>query len=183
MNEASVAERLKSFIEFKGLSYAQFADTCGIPRPSLSQLLTGRNKKINDNMVRQIHNAFPDLSVVWLLFGEGPMEMLPRETVADTLESGSEFDEGIFAFQNFVPREEEIGRNPTNSKDGSKKSDSQGLKNDVIDGQPVEIKVEKLQLRIKELQSQLEKYRKFPRKAIQITVYYDDSTFETFFPR
>ncbi|GFI58835.1 hypothetical protein IMSAG025_02299 [Muribaculaceae bacterium] len=29
---------------------------------------------------------------------------------------------------------------------------------------------------------EIEKMRKNPRKVVQITVYYDDSTFETFYP-
>ena len=33
-----------------------------------------------------------------------------------------------------------------------------------------------------ELQMEIEKMRKNPRKVVQITVYYDDSTFETFYP-
>ena len=33
-----------------------------------------------------------------------------------------------------------------------------------------------------ELMREIEKMRKNPRKVIQITVYYDDSTFETFYP-
>lgn len=45
MEEYNVAIRLKGFIESQGLTNSQFADRCGIPRPSLSQLLTGRNKK------------------------------------------------------------------------------------------------------------------------------------------
>lgn len=37
--------------------------------------------------------------------------------------------------------------------------------------------------RIAELQTQIEKMRQNPRKVTHITVYYDDSTFETFTPK
>ena len=73
MSEENVAIRLKVFIEHLGISSSLFADKCGIPRPTLSQLLNGRNKKVNDVLVGQIHAAYPDLSIVWLLFGEGSM--------------------------------------------------------------------------------------------------------------
>ena len=46
MDTDNVAIRLKGFIQSQGLTNSQFADNCGIPRPSLSQLLGGRNKKI-----------------------------------------------------------------------------------------------------------------------------------------
>ena len=77
MNDDNVAIRLKGFIDEMGLTNSQFADQCGIPRPSLSQILTGRNKKISDVIVGQIHTAYPRLSVLWLLFGEGDMLVAP----------------------------------------------------------------------------------------------------------
>jgi predicted XRE-type DNA-binding protein len=43
-----IISRLKLFLEQNGISNSQFADTCGIPRPTLSQLLNGRNKKVSD---------------------------------------------------------------------------------------------------------------------------------------
>ncbi|MDE6144738.1 MAG: helix-turn-helix domain-containing protein [Muribaculaceae bacterium] len=55
------------------ISSTQFADACNIPRPTLSQILGGRNKKISDEVISKIHEAYPRLSVMWLLFGEGEM--------------------------------------------------------------------------------------------------------------
>ncbi len=51
----------------------QFADTCLIPRPTFSQILSGRNKKISDEVISKIHAGYPRLSMIWLLFGEGVM--------------------------------------------------------------------------------------------------------------
>lgn len=71
--DQSVSTRLKHFIEAKGVSLSVFADECGIPRPTLSQFLTGRNKKISDVMISSIHAKYPELNILWLLFGEGEM--------------------------------------------------------------------------------------------------------------
>ncbi len=68
-----IVNRLKFFMESQQIANSQFADTCRIPRPTLSQLLNGRNKKISDELIGKIHNAFPRLSVLWLMFGEGGM--------------------------------------------------------------------------------------------------------------
>lgn len=68
-----IVSRLKQYIDFRNLGSTQFADMCLIPRPTVSQLLNGRNKKISDEIISKIHFAFPDLSVSWLLFGEGTM--------------------------------------------------------------------------------------------------------------
>lgn len=67
-------ERLKLYIEKHGLLPSQFADTLGMPRSSFSQLMNGRNKSISDVTIGKIHTAFPNLSIQWLLFGEGEME-------------------------------------------------------------------------------------------------------------
>lgn len=68
-----IASRIKIFLDTLGIPNSQFADTCGIPRPSLSQLLNGRNKKVSDEVIGKIHEAYPNLSVLWLMFGEGDM--------------------------------------------------------------------------------------------------------------
>jgi len=61
------------FLEQAGISNSQFADTCEIPRPTLSQLLNGRNKKVSDEVIGKIHRAYPTLNVMWLMFGDGEM--------------------------------------------------------------------------------------------------------------
>ncbi len=66
-----IVNRLKFFLDQQGLTSSQFADACRIPRPTLSQLLTGRNKKVSDEIFAKIHDAYPQLSILWLMFGEG----------------------------------------------------------------------------------------------------------------
>lgn len=71
--ENNISTRLKSFIEKTGLSSSQFADKCGIPRPSISQIITGRNRSVNNHTVALIHKAFPNLNIEWFIIGEGEM--------------------------------------------------------------------------------------------------------------
>ena len=68
-----IVTRLKLFMDNSEISISQFADTCHIPRPTMSQLLNGRNKKVSDELITKIHQAYPSLSVLWLMFGEGEM--------------------------------------------------------------------------------------------------------------
>lgn len=175
MDDQNVAIRLKVFIDSEGLSYSQFADQCGIPRPSLSQILSGRNKKISDVIVGQIHKTFPNLSVLWLMFGEGPMLLPENNNVgfsqSDTQKSfpdGNLFSEAI----NFI--DEDKGNVP--------QSNVKALTNPLKPTENSNYKEDKAVEKIAELQSQIDKLRKNPRKVSQITVYYDDSTFETFYP-
>ena len=68
-----IVSRLKKFLDQAGISNSQFADNCDIPRPTLSQLLNGRNKKVSDEVIGKIHRAYPSLNVMWLMFGDGEM--------------------------------------------------------------------------------------------------------------
>ena len=68
-----IVERLVAYKDYTGLTNSQFADKAGIPRPTLSQFLNGRNKRLSDELTAKLHTAYPDLNVMWLLFGEGDM--------------------------------------------------------------------------------------------------------------
>lgn len=164
MSEISISSRLKELIRFLGLSDSQFADTCEISRATLSLLLSGKNKKISDVLLSQIHKAFPEVSILWLLFGEG--DYLSSKNSADNdVATGSdvlvfpEEDADSDVHGNLIPlnRLEPLIQNVvTQSINSYFDEKSLGLK------------------------SNSEKSR--PRKVKQITVYYDDSTFETFTP-
>lgn len=65
--------RLRQFMTSLGLTNSQFADRADIARPTLSQILNGRNKKISNELIEKLHNVFPQLNILWLLFGDGPM--------------------------------------------------------------------------------------------------------------
>lgn len=74
-----IVDRLKQFIDFLEIPVTKFADNCEIPRPTLSQLTNGRNKSVRNELVEKIHRAYPDLSMIWLMFGEG--DMLHKENI------------------------------------------------------------------------------------------------------
>lgn len=68
-----IISRLKQYIGYKRIPVTAFADKCGISRPSMSQLLNGRNKKVSHELIQHVHDAYPDLNVLWLMFGQGEM--------------------------------------------------------------------------------------------------------------
>lgn len=77
-----IVSRLKLFLRQNGIANSQFADTCDIPRPTLSQLLNGRNKKVSDEVITKIHRAYPALNIMWLMFGDGDM-FVPNANTAN----------------------------------------------------------------------------------------------------
>lgn len=83
-----IVNRLKIFMDAHTIGSTQFADACRIPRPTLSQILSGRNKKISDEVISKIHTAYPRLSVLWLLFGEGQMESPANNAFSEPQKGG-----------------------------------------------------------------------------------------------
>lgn len=65
-------DRIRELLAARELSSTQFADTIGVSRPVVSHILSGRNKPSLE-VVQKIVAAFPDLSLPWLLNGEGAM--------------------------------------------------------------------------------------------------------------
>lgn len=67
-----MVDRIRQLLTTRQLSSTQFADTIGIGRPVASHILSGRNKPSLE-VVQKIISAFPELSLPWLLNGNGPM--------------------------------------------------------------------------------------------------------------
>lgn len=75
-----IVRRLKMYMEHVGLPSTQFADYAKIARPTISQLLNGRNRKVSNELIAKLHEAFPDLNILWLMFGDGEMEIKQKST-------------------------------------------------------------------------------------------------------
>lgn len=84
-----LVNRLKHYMDQSQMPISQFADRCGIPRPTMSQLMNGRNKRISDEIITKIHNAFPDLSILWLMFGEGDMTPVSNIEISEPQNQGN----------------------------------------------------------------------------------------------
>lgn len=171
--EENFATRLKYFIDTIKVPTTTVADLCDIPRPSFSQLLSGRNQKVSDVLIRKIHKAYPDLSVMWLMFGEGPMlnsEQNPSEQPKDN--DVKKTPEHI----------QENQESPNIGKDAFEFSNVGGLtQHQTIPNNNIIQQLEENK-KILELQLQIEKMRNNPRRVTHITVYYDDLTYESFVP-
>lgn len=180
MESNNFATRLKLFIDHEGLTNSQFADTCGIPRPSLSQLLSGRNKKISNAIMEPIHAAFPNLSMMWLVFGEGDMFAVPSPS-APFPDEARDMEDDV-PYGSFSGSVHDDSSNQSSFSGLSVSSISSGSENPVAAGFSLQNDLREMQRRNKELSLQIDALKKDKRRVKQITVYYDDSTFETFFP-
>ena len=170
MSDQNIALRLKLLIENLRISNSQFADECNISRPTLSQLLTGRNKKVSDVIIAQIHNTYPNLSILWLMFGEGCMWNSDSSN-RNTPNEEDDQNKQIYC-QNYTDPIQDISGK---CKELSTNTDHAVIQ-DVVNDDVI------AQIKNSVLLSDLAKNTKKTRKVTQITIYYDDSTFETFYP-
>lgn len=69
LNHAEIVQRIEDFRLKEELSAAAFAQKIGVPRSSLSHLISGRNNPSLDLLVK-ITTIFPQLSLDELVFGK-----------------------------------------------------------------------------------------------------------------
>jgi len=65
-------DRIRSLLAERQMTASSFADKLGVPRSTISHILSGRNKPSLE-MVNKILDAFPDLRTEWLVRGDGLM--------------------------------------------------------------------------------------------------------------
>lgn len=164
------------------LPVTKLADLCQIPRPSMTQLLKGRNKKVSDEVISKIHTAFPQLSVMWLLFGEGDMLIDSNIKISEPQNGLSELD---FELQTSGFQSE----NPSNSK-SQIDSKTNGNRIEVLTGSESEPNVGYKRggapySRADYIANTPIAYRenvKTEKHVVSIMVFYSDKSFETFVP-
>ena len=198
MSDQNIAIRLKFLIEELGLSNSQYADECNISRPTLSQLVTGRNKKVSDVIISQIHKAYPDLSILWLLFGEGDVWNTKSQSHTNINCSTQDDDNSINSLNGSVDDSDSdlnTNGNKSDSKNASeileKSIDRQensgyckemALNSDDSQAKDMINREVNSILKNPEFLSDLAKFKEKSKKVVHVTIYYDDSTFETFYP-
>lgn len=150
-----IVSRIKTFLSINGIANSIFADKCDIPRPTLSQLLNGRNKKVSNEVLDKIHIAYPELSMMWLMFGEGEMQNGIGQNITNEqtalFDENHEFDENKFVDE----------KNLTHSEENSM--------------------AEVLQSLAKNFGKKTEKSEE-AKRIVNIMVFYSDNSFESFVP-
>ncbi len=68
MNKKNILNRIKKIITDNNLSNSEFAEKIGIPKSSVTHLLSERNKPSLDVIIK-ISETFDDISTDYLIFG------------------------------------------------------------------------------------------------------------------
>lgn len=185
-----IVSRLKMFLSQKNITSSQFADACDIPRPTVSQLLNGRNKKVSDEVISKIHSSYPELSIMWLMFGEEPMLIAasvpnannedatmsqPRENlkIDSTIDSPLEFENfgGLVEDKKIVFSGEEVPRDIADN-------------NVEMSQTPISKVMESFAKSVgkRSVNSEPAENLQYGRKIVNVMVFYSDNSFESFVP-
>lgn len=168
-----IVSRIKKFMNLSQISSSQFADSCNIPRPTISQILNGRNKKISDEIIGKIHSSFPSLSMLWLMFGEGDMlidqniEISERKNQLNLDEDNQQFvDNNLFT--------NSLGINFDCTENTSEKLN--------IDFADKNVQIEPSNNKKTNHTKQLSLSPDSNKTIVNIMVFYSDNSFESFTP-
>ena len=157
-------DRIRQLVESQNMTQQSFAQFLDISTASLSSIFNGRTKPTL-NIVDAIHKKFPNINISWLMFGTGAMfvgdagEGKPLHTPTPPDGGGTEasIDFGTH------PAQQPIKSPEPQQGLFSSSEPQQVVHKDIV---PTVKIVDKPQ-----------------RKIVEIHVYYDDSTFETFVPQ
>lgn len=151
-------DRIRELMDRMGMTQKSFAQALNLSEATLSGIFNERNKPTLAT-VHAIHNRFPEVSVQWLMFGNG--EMLTGES-GDSSADARRASEAVDNVRSSVPNDMQGG----------------------IDGDLFSTVVAKDDLSVHEQPSQIryiEKYIDKPqRKITEIRIFFDDGTYETF---
>ena len=161
--------RLKQFLAAENISQSQFADTIKVVRASVSHVLSGRNKPGYD-FICAIMTAYPSLNIEWLIAGKGKMYKNSPDRdpyMTNPVESMPQYGEDeniptLFSGENDVDETFQNTSLPVSVSPSNSMSINQNL------GDTLSIKNtdNTLQTLVKQ------------RKAIKVTIFYDDGTFQ-----
>ncbi len=91
MNKKNILKRIKKIIEENNLSNSEFAEKIGIPKSSVTHLLSERNNPSLDIIIK-ISEAFENISTDYLIFGQ---ENQVKPTIQDINTLFNELDESV----------------------------------------------------------------------------------------
>ncbi|MBQ8672595.1 MAG: helix-turn-helix domain-containing protein [Bacteroides sp.] len=166
----NVRERFREIMMYEQLTAGEFAENIKVAQATISQILRGRNMPSTEVLFR-LHERYPEISLNWLLTGEGNMRNGEKtNTTSETEDDAS----GLPSFADDTANEDYplFAKNAENTS--SEPTQRKNRK---------EIALETPQMSTKEIVKQEIIYKERPpRKITEIRIFFDDNTYETFKP-
>lgn len=189
-------EKIEYLMSIYGLTPSQFADRTGIQRASVSHILSNRNKPSLEILLK-VYNAFPGISLNWLILGEGDAPVLNNDTVAENEKVYSDANEAAVSvapatlFPVFMEENTVSEPSPTVEKvvpvalvDSIPVNDAVSAKQMVaVDGETsAQPSAPSVQAEEAAAVASLALSRDTAKNIKEIKIFYDNGTYETFLP-
>lgn len=160
-------DRIRQIMEAQHMSQQVFANAIGTTPATLSGIFNDRTRP-TINIIESIKRTFPDISLEWLMFGDGEMYG-SKIRGAEAQEAGGQGDDLSLKFvQDGQQQIFDFGAAPapTTSSPRLAAQNFNGVRN----------------TRQEIVREEVKKVDKTPRHVTEIRVYYDDQTWESFVP-
>ncbi len=154
-------DRIKHLMEIEHMTQQEFADFLQQSPATLSSIFNGRTRPTM-NVVDSIKMKIPDISLEWLLYGQGDMYITHPDPNSEHPDTKADVPKDNNLFLDFPNSDDPVHTN----SGGSAVVYQHGVRNTPSESIREEIKI----------------FDKEPRRVTEIRVYYDDQTYETFIP-
>lgn len=180
--------RIQKIIQLKKLNSSAFADKVGVPRSTISHILSGRNNPSLE-FIQKVLDTFPEIRTEWLVRGDGHMlkatnTLFPDEEYDDTPVSGIS-EKSVTSTDNQT-RDElskvEVEEIPFSEKDDADRgtAESEILKAEGV--KKIAETAQKPSIRALEKNQTPEKSDKKALKTLRVLLFYSDGSFSEHFP-
>ena len=190
-------EKIELIIQDKHLNSTQFCSEVCIAPGTLSHIRSGRTEPTL-NILRSISQAFPDINPAWLFYGEGPMYKNTGSPTPENEDDGGDYFNGSEVDENPSDSSQlSFTFNPVPTSSGSPSSRGISQKADAADASspssashtsvPASSRrsaaqvVQPTPVNVSEIVAETLKQQQRPqRKVVEVRIFFDDGTFETF---
>ncbi len=181
-------EKIELIIQEKHLNNTQFCNEVCIATGTLSHILNGRTQPTL-NILRSIVMAFPDINPAWLFYDEEPMYKKSDSPTPENDEPDATYLNG--AAEEASSPEDELplfaaAHQTTLTKGGAVNGRSASSGMPVSASAPArrtspQAPVAAASLSVEDIVAEtLKQQQKPPRKVVEVRIFFDDGTFETF---
>lgn len=174
-------EKIELIIQDKHLNNTEFCNEVCISPGTLSHIRSGRTEPTL-NILRSIVQAFPDINPAWLYYGEGSMyrnqdsPTSEQEDAAATSHINNEEDAGESQMNLFRFSEQAVSS--SKSYVGTLEAAPQNVASRRSPTSPSAVPSS---LSVQEIVAETLKQQQRPqRKVVEVRIFFDDGTFETF---
>jgi hypothetical protein len=175
-------DRISEIMRYKGMLAKNFCEFTNISPASLSHILNGKTKA-SLPILKSIVDAFPEFNPLWILLGEG--QMMASDNITDEDDEVADVQDIDNSSNNLSVADTSVfGPTHVNAANGVTHqgelmfdfSEQQNPKPSPSRTQQTK-KTEPAVQPVKEVVKIIEKK---PRKIVEIRIFYDDGTYETF---